>query len=99
MFFKGFYSLFCCLDLEERSIKINDKKDVKKFWSFVNVLVVVIDFGMVYLGYVFLFKGFINDFYRIIVYKWSVSLLLCKILINVLFNKDEVLVVFGYEVE
>lgn len=54
---------------------------------------------MVYLGYVFLFKGFINDFYRIIVYKWSVSLLLCKILINVLFNKDQVLVVFGYEVE
>lgn len=63
-------------------------------------MVVVIDFGMVYLGYVFLFWGdFKNDLFKIIVYKWSRDLLIFKILICVLFDGIKKFIVFGYDVE
>lgn len=66
-------------------------------------MIVVIDFGMIYLGYCFLFcYDFENDFFKVLVNIWMVGMVgfvFFKIFIIVLLDSNQELVVFGYEVE
>lgn len=68
-----------------------------------NLLVVVIDFGIIYFGYVFFFYDeFKRDLIKSFLKNWVdfISLMMyCKILICVLFNKEKELDKFGFEVE
>lgn len=67
------------------------------------MVVVVIDFGIIYSGYVFLFKyEYEIDFLKVCFNNWVAgfrSLVLLKISTCVLFDKDKVFDFFGYEVE
>lgn len=64
---------------------------------------VVIDFGMIYLGYVFLLKdGWEKEFLKINLNVWNVGikcLLFLKVLIIFLLNFDKSFLFFGYDVE
>lgn len=64
---------------------------------------VVIDFGIIFFGYVFVMRDELEkDLLKIFVFYWYVldgSLILYKILIIVLLDKDEKLVDFGFDVE
>lgn len=68
------------------------------------MLVVVLDFGIIYFGYVFFFKiDYIDDFFKIIVnMMWMIgskSLFFQKILICFLLCFDKMFYLFGFEVE
>lgn len=64
------------------------------------LLVVVMDFGIIYFGYVFVMRDdFKKDLLIIDVFYWcDVGFILFKILMIVLIDKNEKFVVFGFEV-
>lgn len=64
-------------------------------------VVVVIDFGIIYLGYVYLMiDDYKKDKFNIFLVMWKfVIMIFFKIFMFVLLDFDKVLVVFGYDVE
>lgn len=70
---------------------------------FVLILVVVIDFGIIFFGYVFFFcYEFDKDFEKISIINWVVGgqvLVFLKIFFVVLLKLDRIFYLFGFEVE
>lgn len=68
-----------------------------------DLFVVVIDFGNIFFGYVFVLRNDVeNDLLKIYIFLWIVLsgfLILFKILMIILLNIDVQVVVFGFDVE
>lgn len=61
------------------------------------MVVVVIDFGIIFLGYVFLWK---YEWVKVYINDWYVgNFMLSKVLIILFLKEDKLFFVFGYEVE
>lgn len=67
------------------------------------LLVVVLDFGIVYGGYVYFFwNDYKLDFFKIIINYWigeGLQIMFLKVFFLVLFNFDKIFNLFGYRVE